>query len=149
LTICLCHILADPSKEVKRASGYRDDSLCMVNGDASDVRSAPSMVNDADSSGQEVPVQTVTGRSPSSSTQKIHGDYHGHLYPYDYVTEHFTWDNTFCPSCRWTLAQAHSHAKILGKERTQILVHWNHLIFVSKRRVSTDDYWDEDYSLND
>jgi len=149
LTICLCHILADPSEEVKRTSEYRDDPLCIVRGDVSGLRSAPSVVNDADSSGEEVPVQTVSGRNQASSIQSIHGDYHGHWYPFDYVTEEFTWDNTYCPRCRWTLARAHSHADIFGDERTQILVHWNHLISVSKHRVPTEDSWDEEDSLDD
>ncbi len=100
-----------------------------------------------DSSGEEVPVQTVSGRNYASSIQGIHGNYRGHWYPFDYVTEQLTWDNTYCPQCRWVLASALNLADLLDPERIQMLVHWNHLItnrVISEYRIPRDNADDHD-----
>jgi len=129
LTICLCHILADPSEEVKPTISM---ILCQTQA--------------------EMPVQTVSGRNHASSIQSIHGNYHGHWYPFDYVTEQFTWDNTYCPQCRWVLASTLNFVNLIDTERIQILVHWNHLItnrVISEYRIPRDNADDEDEHEDD
>ena len=97
-------------------------------------------------------MQTVTGRSPASSTERIHRDFHGHWFPYEYVTEQFAWDDIYCDRCHSVLLTALDYADTCGPERIQILVHWNHLILkrvISEYRVPKEDYWDEDESFDD
>ena len=115
--------------------------------DGNGVRFAPRRVNDVDLSGEEVPVQTVTGMSPASSTERIHRDFHGHWFPYEYVTEQFTWDNIYCDKCRSVLLTALDYADKFGPERTEVLAHWNHLILnhvISEYRIPRGNAGDED-----
>ena len=85
----------------------------------------------------------MTKREEREAMLRIHSDYHGHWDAYFWVLYRF--QNTSCPKCQSTLAEATSCADSFGDEHVQVLVHDNHLILkrvISQRRIPSED--DED-----
>ena len=88
-------------------------------------------------------VNRLTKREEQEAMLRIHSDYHGHWDAYFWVLYQF--QNTSCPKCQSTLAEAMRYADSFGDERIQVLVLDDHLILkrvISEWRVPSED--DED-----